>query len=174
MPDIFTKEKRSQVMSRIRSRGNKETELRLASILRAHGITGWRRHQSLPGRPDFTFRRKRVVIFVDGCFWHGCPKHGRKPATNRSYWLPKLKRNAIRDRLRTKTLRNSGWRVIRFWSHDLNNPNAVASRIIWELSPKPKACKHTAHKHERPKRQISTKKESESAKTPPLGIRACG
>jgi DNA mismatch endonuclease (patch repair protein) len=152
MPDIFTKEKRSQVMSRIRSRGNKETELRLASILRAHGITGWRRHQSLPGQPDFTFSKKRVVIFVDGCFWHGCPKHGRQPTTNKGYWLPKLKRNIARDRIRTRTLRKSGWRVIRFWTHDLNNSDAVANRIIWELSLTPKTCKHTAHKHERPKR----------------------
>lgn len=152
MSDIFTKEKRSQVMSRIRSRGNKETELRLASILRTHGITGWRRHQSLLGRPDFTFRRKRVVIFVDGCFWHGCPKHGRKPSSNQKYWLSKLQRNIARDRLQTKALRKSGWRVIRIWSHDLHDSDAVAGRIISELSPTAKTCKLTAHKHERPKR----------------------
>ena len=152
MPDIFTKEKRSQMMSQIRSRGNKETELKLASILRAHGITGWRRHQSLPGCPDFTFPRERVVIFVDGCFWHGCPKHGRKPASNQAYWLPKLNGNIARDRLHTKALRKTGWRVLRIWSHDLRDSTAVASRIIWELSPAAKACKHTAHKHERPKR----------------------
>jgi DNA mismatch endonuclease, patch repair protein len=152
MPDIFTKKKRSQVMSRIRSRGNKETELKLASILRAHGINGWRRHQSLPGRPDFTFRRERVVIFVDGCFWHGCRKHGRKPTTNQTYWLPKLERNIARDRLQTKVLRKSGWQVIRFWSHDLRDSSVVASRIIWELSPMAKTCKHKTHKHEQSKR----------------------
>jgi len=152
MPDIFTKKKRSQVMSQIRSRGNKETELKLASILRAHGITGWRRHQPLAGCPDFTFRRKRLVVFVDGCFWHGCPKHGRNPTSNQAYWNQKLKRNIARDRASAQALRKSGWRVIRLWSHDLHDSIAVASRIIWELSLTAKTCKHTAHKHERPKR----------------------
>jgi DNA mismatch endonuclease (patch repair protein) len=85
--DIFTKSKRSQVMAAIRSRGNKGTELTLVAILRAAHVTGWRRHQPLPGRPDFVFRRARLAVFVDGCFWHGCPKHGRKPASNRGYWL---------------------------------------------------------------------------------------
>ena len=61
MPDVFTKKKRSQVMAAIRSRGNKATELKLAAILRAAGINGWRRHQSLPGRPDFIFRRHRLA-----------------------------------------------------------------------------------------------------------------
>ena len=152
MPDIFTKGKRSQVMSRIRSRGNKETELTLASIFRAHGIKGWRRHQTLPGCPDFTFRQQRVVVFVDGCFWHCCPKHGRKPTSNRKYWLPKLKRNIARDRAQTLALRRSGWRVIRFWSHDLLAPDEVAKRVIWELSPAAKTCKLTPDKRERAER----------------------
>jgi DNA mismatch endonuclease Vsr len=77
MPDIFTKQKRSRVMSQIRSWGNKETELKLISILRAYGITGWRRHQPLPGRPDFMFRRERLVIFVDGCCWPRAPSAER-------------------------------------------------------------------------------------------------
>lgn len=128
MADVFTKSKRSAVMAAIRSRGNKETELKFASILRAHGITGWRRNQPLPGRPDFVFRKHRVVVFVDGCFWHGCPKHGRKPGTNRIYWLPKLERNVARDRKVNRILRNKGWIVIRFWDHALRNPRRVVSR----------------------------------------------
>src|SRR6266704_3667265 len=96
MADVFSKKKRSQVMAAIRSRGNIDTELKLASIFRAHRIKGWRRHQRLPGSPDFVFRRERVAVFVDGCFWHGCPKHGRTPDSNRGYWLPKLKRNKQR------------------------------------------------------------------------------
>ena len=77
--DVFTKKKRSQVMAAIRSKGNKATELKLTSILRAAGITGWRRHQPIPGHPDFIFRRGRLAIFVDGCFWHGCRWHCRMP-----------------------------------------------------------------------------------------------
>jgi DNA mismatch endonuclease, patch repair protein len=105
MADVFTKAKRSEVMSRIRGRGNKETELALAKLLRAHGITGWRRHQPLFGKPDFTFRKERVVVFVDGCFWHSCPKHSNMPVNNRLFWRKKLTANALRDRLVTKTLR---------------------------------------------------------------------
>ncbi len=134
MSDVFTKKKRSQVMAAIRSKGNKATELKLVSILRAHGITGWRRHQPLPGKPDFAFRRERLAVFVDGCFWHGCPRHGRKPSSNRRYWLPKLKRNKQRDRNVSKKLRNGGWRVVRLWAHTLNNPEAVARRLASELS----------------------------------------
>lgn len=119
MADVFSKTKRSQVMSRIRGRGNKETELAVAKLLRTEGITGWRRHVALFGRPDFTFRKEQVVIFVDGCFWHGCPRHSNIPANNRSFWLKKLTGNKTRDRLVTRTLRRSGWRVLRIWEHDL-------------------------------------------------------
>ncbi|HAB18569.1 MAG TPA: hypothetical protein PLX89_10640 [Verrucomicrobiota bacterium] len=68
---------RSQVMASIRSKGNKGTGLKLASIFRAHGINGRRRHQALVGNPDFSFRRKRLAVFVDGCFWHGCTDEWR-------------------------------------------------------------------------------------------------
>jgi len=153
MADIFTKGKRSQVMSRIRSRGNKDTELKLAAILRAHGISGWRRHQPLPGHPDFVFRSHRLAIFVDGCFWHGCPKHGRTPDTNRAYWLPKLRRNRQRDRQTNRVLRASGWRVLRFWAHDLDHPARVAARISSELSADPSKWQTARAKHDRSKRQ---------------------
>lgn len=120
MPDVFAKLKRSHVMSCIRGRGNKDTEIALVRLLRQNKITGWRRHLSIFGKPDFTFRRHRLVIFVDGCFWHGCPKHSRKPGSNQSYWQRKLAGNRLRDRLVTKTLRKQGWRVLRLWEHDLS------------------------------------------------------
>ena len=127
MPDVFTKAKRSQVMSRIRGRGNKETELALAKLLRAARITGWRRHAALMGRPDFMFRKERVVIFVDGCFWHGCPKHLNMPANNREFWERKFAANKMRDRLVTRTLRQRGWRVLRSWEHELTRKNQARS-----------------------------------------------
>ena len=83
MADVFSKRKRSQVMAAIRSKGNKDTELKLAAILRAHGIKGWRRHRPLPGKPDFIFPKHRLAVFVDGCFWHGCRWHCRMPQDNR-------------------------------------------------------------------------------------------
>lgn len=119
MPDIFTIPKRSEVMSLIRSHGNKATELRLIGIFRANGITGWRRHQPVFGKPDFVFRKQRVAVFVDGCFWHSCPKHSTKPKCNRVFWERKLTANKARDRLVNRCLRRNGWKVVRIWEHEL-------------------------------------------------------
>jgi DNA mismatch endonuclease (patch repair protein) len=145
MTDVFTKAKRSEVMSRIRSRGNKDTELALAKLFRRHKITGWRRHVQIGGRaallrgpkiraarqhrptfrvrPDFVFRQSRLALFVDGCFWHGCPKHATKPKNNRAFWQRKLSANKTRDRLVNQALRRAGWRVLRIWEHELARKN---------------------------------------------------
>jgi DNA mismatch endonuclease (patch repair protein) len=119
MADVFSKSKRSEVMSQIRSRGNQATELALAKLFRRHKITGWRRNQKVFGKPDFIFPKHKLAVFVDGCFWHGCPKHGTQPKGNAAFWRKKISRNQIRDRLVTRTLRKAGWRVIRIWEHEL-------------------------------------------------------
>src|SRR6185295_10032034 len=98
MSDLFSGLTRSELMSRIRSRGNKKTELALISFFRKQRITGWRRHQKLFGTPDFIFPKMKLAVFVDGCFWHGCRKHLRMPADNRAYWQRKIARNQSRDR----------------------------------------------------------------------------
>ena len=152
MADVFTKKKGSQVMAAIRSKGNKSTELKLVTILRAAGITGWRRDQPVLGRPDFIFRRDRLAVFVDGCFWHGCLRHGRKPNSNRDYWLGKLRRNKQRDITVTRGLRKAGWRVLRLWAHALRKPQAIAKKISSQLSPCRNRCNHTPASNERPKR----------------------
>ena len=144
MADVFSKRKRAQVMAAIRSKGNKATELKLVSILRAHGIKGWRRNQRLPGSPDFVFWRERLAVFVDGCFWHACPKHGRMPDSNRSFWSRKLKRNKQRDKVISKRLRIAGWRVIRLWAHDLAKPKTVVGRLAEGLSDTQPQYSHTS------------------------------
>ncbi|MDZ4290052.1 MAG: very short patch repair endonuclease [Prosthecobacter sp.] len=121
--DRWSIEKRSEVMSRIRSKGNRQTELRLMAMFKGAGITGWRRHWPLLGKPDFVFRRERVVVFVDGCFWHGCPVHGRRPGQNQVYWDAKMLRNKKRDREVTRELRKRGWQVLRVWAHELTRKN---------------------------------------------------
>ena len=131
MPDVFTKAKRSDVMSRIRSRGNKDTELALMRVFRAHRITGWRRHQLVFGKPDFVFHKLRLALFVDGCFWHGCPKHATKPRNNAAFWRKKFAANRGRDRLVTRALRNNGWRVLRIWEHELARKNEA--RLVVRL-----------------------------------------
>lgn len=130
MPDVFTKAKRSAVMSRIRSRGNENTEIVMARLLRQNGITGWRRHLPIFGKPDFSFPKHKIAVFVDGCFWHGCPKHSNMPATNRAFWKQKLAGNKARDQCVKRALRNHKWRVIRIWEHDLcERPDFCVSRI---------------------------------------------
>jgi DNA mismatch endonuclease (patch repair protein) len=124
MTDVFTPEKRSAIMSRIRGSGNKNTELRLIELFRAAGITGWRRKQPIHGRPDFVFPKNRIAVFVDGCFWHGCPRHFTLPSNNRKFWTEKLAANQARDRQVTRTLRAAGWRVVRIWEHALSFRNA--------------------------------------------------
>ncbi len=162
-------------MSRIRSRGNRDTELALARLLRAHRIWGWRRHvrvvvesrasrvegrtrsgarpssfvPRLTVRPDFVFHRSRTVIFVDGCFWHGCPRHckyakwltpdvvnnppspkGRLRRTGRAFWQRKLAGNKRRDALVTCSLRRASWRVLRIWECDLaKRPENCVRRV---------------------------------------------
>ena len=121
MADIFTKAKRSEVMSRVRWRANKNTELRMLVVFHAHSITGWRRNQRLFGKPDFVFPKARVAVFVDGCFWHrhaGC-KFSSTPKSRTEFWLAKFDRNIARDRLVTRTLRKAGWKVVRIWGCQL-------------------------------------------------------
>ena len=135
MADVFTKAKRSAVMSLIRSRGNRATELRLIALMREHGITGWRRNAPVFGNPDFVFRRERVAVFVDGCFWHGCPRHATLPANNRAFWTAKLALNAHRDRAVSRALRASGWTVLRVWECALARSRAqrIMARIARAL-----------------------------------------
>ena len=132
MADFLTSTERSRVMSRVRGRGNQATELRLVRLFRAHKITGWRRNIPLFGKPDFVFPAIRLAVFVDGCFWHGCPKHKSWPATNRAFWRKKLEANLIRDKLVNHSLRVKGWRVLRVWQHELTKSNEA--RLVARLN----------------------------------------
>src|SRR2546425_13363456 len=134
MADMFSKAKRSEIMAAVRSTGNKLTEIKLVNILRRHSIKGWRRHLPLPGKPDFTFPRQRVAVFIDGCFWHGCVKHLRMPQSNRAYWEKKISRNINRDRITRNQLRRAGWKVLRVWEHELRCDTLVVNRITRALA----------------------------------------
>lgn len=120
---------RSRVMSLVKSKGNLSTEEKLRRILKEHHLTGWRRHLPLPGKPDFAFPKNKVAVFVDGCFWHGCPKCYRAPSDNASYWSAKVQRNMQRDKKVTRLLRAEGWTVLRIWEHSLRNETATAKRV---------------------------------------------
>ena len=133
MTDVFTKQKRSEVMSRIRGKENKDTELAMIKILRKNHLSGWRRNQAVLGKPDFIFPKQKVALFVDGCFWHGCPKHFNMPKNNRTFWEKKLHGNKDRDKYVTKTLRQAQWKVVRVWEHELSNSETVVRRILAAL-----------------------------------------
>jgi DNA mismatch endonuclease (patch repair protein) len=134
MSDVFTEAKRSEVMSKIRSCGNRNTELKLIALFRGYGIKGWRRNYKLFGKPDFVFPKQRVAIFVDGCFWHrhpGC-KFAYTPKSRPEFWLPKFERNVTRDRLVTRELRKARWKVVRVWECSLTPKRAASTiRRIW-------------------------------------------
>ena len=127
--DKVSPEKRSEIMAKVRSKGNRSTELRLAEIFRAAGISGWRRNVPLLGRPDFVFLKQRLVIFADGCFWHGCKKCCRLPQSNRQYWREKIEANQLRDKRNTRKLRSMGWRVLRIWEHSIKGFDTVVMRL---------------------------------------------
>jgi DNA mismatch endonuclease, patch repair protein len=133
--DKFSKTERSHIMALVRSRGNESTEVKLVSLLRRDGLAGWRRGLRLPGQPDFAFTKRRVAVFVDGCFWHGCPRCYRRPKSHRQYWDAKMSRNIRRDRTITRLLRRQGWRVVRIWEHELTcAPQRCVGRIQTALA----------------------------------------
>jgi len=131
MADVFSKGKRSEVMSRVLGHGNKATELAVIKFFRRHHITNWRRYQPLFGKPDFVFLKPKLAVFVDGCFWHSCPKHATQPASNRAFWKKKLTRNKVRDEFVKRTLRARGWRILRIWQHELTRKNE--SRLLRKI-----------------------------------------
>ena len=135
MADVHTPEQRSRNMSRVRSSGNRTTELLMIRLLKTSKVNGWRRHYSVFGNPDLVFPKRRIAVFIDGCFWHGCRRGCRSiPATNADFWMAKIAINKQRDRLVNKTLRRAGWTVLRFWEHELRmSPRRVVGRVRFAL-----------------------------------------
>jgi DNA mismatch endonuclease (patch repair protein) len=151
---------RATLMARVRSCGNKTTEVRMMKELREAGLSGWRRHQALPGKPDFCWRRERVVLFVDGCFWHGhgCGKN-ISPATNAELWRRKIEGNRGRDRRTTKRLRAGGWTVVRVWECSLaKSPGRCLQRVA-------AALRHASFRGERGKLRQALSVELEQKRT---------
>lgn len=129
-PQTNTERLRSQIMASVHSKGNRSTEVKLRMLMvRAH-ITGWRLLPTeILGNPDFIFPGLRIAIFVDGCFWHGCPRCYRRPSSNQNYWDAKVQRNRDRDRRQRSKLRREGWHVLSIWEHELRSPVKVLRKI---------------------------------------------
>ena len=128
--DNVSREIRSFTMAQVRSQRNRSTEWRLRGSLVRAGIRGWQLNPSdIAGKPDFAFREERLLVFVDGCYWHGCPQCYRRPSSNRAYWDAKVARNRARDVKTSARLRREGWRIVRIWEHQLADIDAVLRKV---------------------------------------------
>jgi DNA mismatch endonuclease (patch repair protein) len=123
-------------------RRDTKPELAVRRLLHARGLR-YRVDYPLPfdrrRRADIVFTRRKVVVFIDGCFWHSCPDHGTRPASNVEYWEPKLRRNHERDLETTERLSHDGWAVLRFWEHE--DPLAIAAIVESTVA---RACESTS------------------------------
>lgn len=121
--DALTPEQRSALMARVRARKNRSTEMRVAAQLIRRSVRGWKRHvATIPGCPDFWFTREHLAVFVDGCFWHGCPLCRRNlPHSRRAFWSKKIEANRRRDRKVKRMLKARGYKILRIWEHALSD-----------------------------------------------------
>ncbi|MEY9419408.1 DNA mismatch endonuclease (patch repair protein) [Bradyrhizobium japonicum] len=129
MADVLTPEQRRLNMSRVRAK-NTKPETTLRSALHLRGLRFRIHRKDLPGSPDIVFPRHKIAIFIDGCFWHGCPKHGVRPSTNRKFWVDKIEANRKRDKRASRELRKLGWKVIRIWEHDVKRDVSAVLQSI--------------------------------------------
>jgi DNA mismatch endonuclease (patch repair protein) len=132
MADTFTKEERSRIMAKVRSKDT-QPEVAFRRMLYRAGVR-YRLHYPVDGKPDIAVPSRKIAVFIDGCFWHGCPKCFRAPASNKRYWNLKIERNVRRDKAVNRSLKSHGWRVIRAWEHEIkDNPEAVLKRVTASL-----------------------------------------
>ncbi|MGA7627656.1 MAG: very short patch repair endonuclease [Methanoregula sp.] len=134
MTDVLTKEQRTFNMSKIRGK-NTGPEIKLRKMLWSQGIRGYRIHYILLGKPDIVFTKKKIAIFVDGCFWHKCPVCFQAPETRKEFWMKKIQSNVDRDKKINDKLQIDGWTVIRIWEHEIRKePEIVIKKLIKKMS----------------------------------------
>lgn len=119
MSDIVSKKKRSEIMSRIKSKDSK-IEILFRKELWEQGFRYRKNSTKYFGKPDIVLPKYETVIFIDSCFWHGCINHCRIPAVRKKYWTEKIMRNKARDKEVSKYYRRQDWKIFRIWEHDLN------------------------------------------------------
>ena len=122
----------SRRMAAIRGKGNRTTEARFRAMLVRAGVRGWTMQtKGINGKPDFYFPKNKVAVFIDGCFWHGCPQCGHVPNVNRPFWQAKIERNQKRDRDTDEYLQQLGIGAVRFWEHELHeSPVECLRRLL--------------------------------------------
>ena len=121
----------SRRLAQVRSKGTRP-EMLLRKLLWQKGLRGYRKHPPLPGKPDLIFPRHKLALFVDGCFWHGCPIHFKMPTNNADYWANKIDKNQQRDYLVRQTLEQMGYHVLRLWEHEVKRNPEIALKKVME------------------------------------------
>lgn len=130
MTDIFSKKKRSEVMSRVRAKET-DLEIKFRKALWKEGFRYRKNVRKYFGTPDIMLKKYKTVIFIDSCFWHGCKKHGTWPKTRKYFWKKKIERNVERDREVSKYYRKIGWRIVRIWEHEIKkDADAIIGKTI--------------------------------------------
>lgn len=124
--DTVSKKQRGKIMSKVRSKETK-MEIDFRKVLWQKGLRYRKNSANYFGKPDIVLKKYKTVIFLDSCFWHGCKRHCRMPSSNKKYWIDKIERNKRRDKQVIKYYKKIGWKIIRFWGHDLKN------NILWIL-----------------------------------------
>ncbi|MFA6422765.1 MAG: very short patch repair endonuclease [Candidatus Buchananbacteria bacterium] len=120
MADTVSKKKRSEIMRAVRSKDTK-IEISFRKVLWGEGFRYSKNSKKYFGKPDLVLKKYKIVIFIDSCFWHGCKKHCRIPATNRKYWVDKITRNRERDKKVNRYYKKLDWKIVRIWEHSLKN-----------------------------------------------------
>jgi DNA mismatch endonuclease (patch repair protein) len=137
MTDRLTPSQRKFNMAQIKSK-NTVPEIIIRKLLYHSGVRGYRVHYSLPGKPDIVFVRKKIAIFIDGCFWHKCPQCFVEPETRKEFWLKKINSNVNRDKRVSHQLKSKGWTVKRIWEHQIyDNPDGILADILETLKQHP-------------------------------------
>ena len=134
MADRVSMETRSRIMASIRGR-NTKPEIAVRKILWGHGFRYRIHDRTVLGTPDISNKRRGFAIFVDGCFWHGCPKCYKEPETNRDFWRDKISRNKKRRKEVRKGLERQGVRVIEIWEHDAADPESIMKAVGSGIGP---------------------------------------
>lgn len=135
MADIVSKQRRSEIMSSVKSKDSKIEQIFRAALWRA-GYRYRKNARGYFGKPDAVLKKHKVVVFVDSCFFHGCRTHGRLPASNKKYWKDKIERNKIRDREVNRHYKKTGWRVVRVWEHGINKTRQSLLPYLRKISKK--------------------------------------
>lgn len=134
MVDNISKEHRQKAMRSVKSKGT-SLEIKVSKLLWKNGFHYRKNVKNLFGKPDFANKSRKVVIFIDSCFWHGCPLHCRIPASNIEYWKSKIQRNKTRDKNVTSFYKENGWKIFRIWEHDIKiNPEEAVNKLLDELN----------------------------------------